>query len=178
MLPRPARPARTLGGHAVRVLLVTAALLVAVLATGAPASAEPPGGAPSAPVVDEPGSVVPSPSDTPSETTTVPTTSEPPVSSTPPSEPSSTPPSTPSRTPSTTVAPTTVQEVPQQTIPVPSTTAPSSSAPATVTQNVIPVAQKKSTTARTALIAVSVIAIVGAAAILAYLLVGRMRSRR
>ncbi len=35
MLPRPARPARTLRGHAVRVLLVTAALLVAVLATGA-----------------------------------------------------------------------------------------------------------------------------------------------
>ncbi len=176
MLPRPAR---TLRGHAVGVLLVTAALLVVVLATGTPASAEPPGGAPSAPVVDDPASVTPSPSDTPSDTpseTTVPTTSEPPVSATPPSELSSTPPSTPSRTPSTIFVPTTEREVPQQRIPLPRRTA--SPAPSVITQDVIPVAQKKSTTSRTGLIAVSVVSIVGAAAILAYLLVGRTRSRR
>ncbi|MEP9394298.1 hypothetical protein ABLE94_18865 [Gordonia sp. VNK1] len=172
--------------HLVRLAVLVAVMVGALLALGGPALAETTA-PPAPPVVDtgEPGQVdteVPPDPGGGSEVTTQPevttpevTTTEepPPVTTTPP--PVSTTTVTP-RTVPTTAAPTYTQPIPEAT----SSTTPRTSAPtsATLSKNVVPVAQSTPTSSNIAYIVVAVIGIGGAAGILGYLLITKMRSRR
>ncbi|MGW5521047.1 hypothetical protein [Gordonia sp. NPDC003950] len=167
--------------HLVRLAVLVAVMVGALLALGGPALAETTA-PPAPPVVDtgEPGQGDPGGSSevtTPPEGTTPPevTTTEepPPVTTTPP--PVSTTTVTP-RTVPTTVAPTYTPPIPEAT----TSTTPRTSAPttATLSKNVVPVAQSTPTSSNIAYIIVAIIGIGGAAGILGYLLITKMRSRR